>query len=116
MIDTLLTEIDDIVCSEYARANKEHPAFASDHEGHDVLHEEVTEAVAEMEKVKVTIGAMSDAIRKNDQKAVATIAKATYNAAYHLAAEAVQVAAMALKIQTSQKLREKTKWQPPFLK
>ncbi len=116
MIDTLLTEIDDIVCSEYARANKEHPAFASDHEGHDVLHEEVTEAVAEMEKVKVTIGAMSDAIRKNDQKAVATIAKVTYNAAYHLAAEAVQVAAMALKIQTSQKLREKTRWQPPFLK
>lgn len=116
MIDTLLTEIDDIVCSEYARANKEHPAFASDHEGHDVFYEEVREANAEMEKVKMTVEPMSEAIRKNDQKAVATIAKAAYKAAFHLAAEAVQVAAMALKIQTSQELRKKTGWQPPFLK
>lgn len=115
MIETLLTEIDNAISAEYHRANKEHPAFASDHEGHDVFCEEVTEALAEMERVKSTVGPMADAIRRNDSDEVLTISHAAYEAARHLAAEAVQVAAMASKITRSQELRRESKWQLPYL-
>lgn len=115
MMDTLLTEIKEIVDKEYHRANRKHPAFASDHEGHDVFCEEVTEALEEMIRIKRTIGPMGEAIRKHDDEAVKKISAVAQRAACHLAAEAVQVAAMAAKIRTSQQLREKKNWHPPYL-
>ena len=112
MIDTLLTEVDDIVDREYHRANKDHLAFASDHEGHDVLQEEIEEAKEELEKLEKASDAMKVAIRQNDEKAVRNIAKSAYYIACNLAAEATQVAAMALKIVSSQELRQSNKYTP----
>ena len=37
MMTKLLMEVGELTDKEYARANEQYPAFASDHEGHDVM-------------------------------------------------------------------------------
>ena len=44
MMKKLLVEVGELTDKEYARANEQYPAFASDHEGHDVITEEIDEA------------------------------------------------------------------------
>ena len=113
MMDKLMREIGELCDVEFARANKQHPAFASDHEGHDVLKEEIDETGDAFDKVCEAECAMNQAIRKNDEAEVRKIAMELYDRALETAAEAVQVAAMAQKIVKSQDLRRSRGWIPP---
>lgn len=117
MMKKLLVEVGELTDKEYARANEQYPAFTSDHEGHDVLTEEIEEAEEELEKIHGIDIAMKYAIRKNSDKDIDKTAVAVYDAAQHLAAEAIQVAAMAQKIMESRDLRKSKEWPAiPMLK
>ena len=117
MMKKLLIEVGELTDKEYARANEQYPAFASDHEGHNVMSEEMYEVEGELGHIHTADFGMRMAIHKNDEKEVVKTAMAVYDAAQHLAAEAIQVAAMAQKIIESQDLRRTKNWPAlPMLK
>ena len=110
MMKKLLIEVGELTDKEYARANEQYPAFASDHEGHDVMTEEIEEAEEELENIHSIEIAMKFAIRKNSAEDVNKTAMAMYETAQKMAAESIQVAAMAQKIIESRQLRKTKKW------
>ena len=115
MMKKLLVEVGEICDKEYARANEQYPAFASDHEGHDVLREEIDETGEALSTVFEVNTDMERAIRKNDAAAVRKMAMKIYDEALNTAAEAIQTAAMAQKLIKSQDLRKEKKWIPPCM-
>lgn len=117
MMKKLLIEVGELTDKEYARANEQYPAFASDHEGHDVITEEIDEAEEEMERIRDFEIGMKIAIRKNSAEDVNKTAMAIYETAQRMAAESIQVAAMAQKIIESRDLRRRKTWPAmPMLK
>lgn len=106
----LLVEVGELCDKEYARANEQYPAFASDHEGHDVMMEEIEEAEEELDHIRSIEIAMKYAVRRNDAEDVNKTAMAMYETAQKMAAESIQVAAMAQKIIESRDLRRKKTW------
>lgn len=112
----LLREVGEICDNEYARANKQYPAFASDHEGHDVLREEINETGDALSAIFGVNADMERAIHKNDAAEVRKMAMKIYDEALKTAAEAIQTAAMAQKMVASQDLRkDEKKWIPPCM-
>lgn len=110
MMTKLLIEVGELTDKEYARANEQYPAFASDHEGHDVMMEEIEEAEEELEHIHSIEIAMKYAVRRNDAEDVNKTAMAMYETAQKMAAESIQVAAMAQKIIESRDLRRRKTW------
>lgn len=113
MMKKLLREVGELCDKEYARANEQYPAFASDHEGHDVLREEIKETNDALSAVFKVNMDMERAIHKNDEAEVRKMAIAIYDDALKTAAEAIQTAAMAQKMVASQDLRKQKSWIPP---
>ena len=102
MMKKLLMEVGELTDKEYARANE--------HEGHDVMMEEIEEAEEELEHIHSIEIAMKYAVRRNDAEDVNKTAMAMYETAQKMAAESIQVAAMAQKIIESRDLRRKKTW------
>ena len=102
----LLNEIEQAAENELVRANRKHTLFNSPHEAYAVIKEEVEEAELEMEHIKDSVRIFWKAVKYDD------IARNMYrflhgikDIAINLAAEAIQVAAMAQKAMDSIKQR-----------
>ena len=87
-----------LVKEELEAANRENPPFHSMHEGYAVLLEEIEEAAQELEEAKVCLQMVWENIKSNCF-AARTYAYRVEEHALDMAAEAIQVAAMAQKFQ-----------------
>lgn len=87
-----------LVEEELAAAMEEHPLFASAHEGYAVTLEEVEEAEAELRSVRHHLCMLWNGAKIDYPNGVIHAAIFIKEAAVNLAAEAIQVAAMAKKI------------------
>lgn len=117
MMKKLLIEVGELTDKEYARANEQYPAFASDHEGYAVIEEEVDETREAVTFIREACQRMKQGVRANDSEKVRKVAGRIYEAAEAAAAEAIQVAAMAQKIIESQDIRKTVAWPAlPMLK
>ena len=92
-------ELRKLVDLELEAANRENPPFHSAHEGYAVILEEVEEARRELERVNACEASLWELIRTNRVWALLEVVDALENHAVRLAAEALQVAAMARKFQ-----------------
>ena len=90
-----------LVDEELAAAMKEHPLFASAHEGYAVLLEEADEVRDELGMLNLGMSLLWDGVKRDNGVAIGSAATTITRAAINLAAEAIQVAAMARKIRTS---------------
>ncbi len=106
MMTKLLDKVNILSVMEYNEAAKNHGrTFHSMHEGFAVLMEELAEASEDM--IRLEDDAMQDlwcAIRRDYAEGAKMAAVGVEKLALHLACEAVQVAAMAKKMQYSIKL------------
>lgn len=91
----LIESVTKLAEEESTRSMVEHPLFNSTHEGYAVLHEEVEEAEDELNEVKCRMKMLWTDV-KNNNKHLSTV-KAVKAYAINLAAESIQVAAMAQK-------------------
>jgi len=87
-----------LVTAELAAANKVNPPFHSTHEGYAVLLEEIEEAKEALNEMDVSHQMMWVHIKRDNLKAY-EYAERVEKYAMRLAAEAIQVAAMARKFQ-----------------
>lgn len=90
-----------LVEEELAAAMEEHPLFASIHEGYAVLLEEVEEARDNMTQLDAAAELIWDAVKHDNLLHIKALATQAVRIAIDLAAEAIQVAAMAQKIKAS---------------
>ncbi len=90
-------ELRKLVDLELEAANRENPPFHSAHEGYAVILEEVEEAKAELARVENDMVSIWAGVRHDDPDRAYTWARFLENTAMRLAAEALQVAAMARK-------------------
>jgi len=90
-----------LVEEELAAAMEDHPLFASTHEGYAVLLEEVEEARDNMAHLDAATELIWDAVKHDNLLHIGALATQAVRIAIDLAAEAIQVAAMARKIKAS---------------
>lgn len=88
-----------LVAEELNAANREHDGFHSLHEGYAVLLEEVQEAKEALDAIHLELAEVWDGVWHDDQARSACCAERLEIHAVRLAAEALQVAAMAHKFQ-----------------
>ena len=100
--------IEHCVDVELEAARKEHEEFHSLHEAYAVTLEEVQEADEEMDAVKYYANAFWDCVRSDDAECADKQLAHIEKCAVSLAAEAVQVAAMARKARRLGKGENKT--------
>lgn len=90
-------ELRKLVDLELEAANRENPPFHSAHEGYAVILEEVEEVQDELAKLNIDVSALWEFVRRN---LIPAMRDEVYDLEHHavrLAAEALQVAAMARK-------------------
>jgi len=88
-----------LVKTELREANRKNPPFHSLHEGYAVLLEEIDETKEALDFLDFDRGLLWEYIKQDDMAQAMKQAKAIERQAVHLAAEAIQVAAMAEKFQ-----------------
>lgn len=87
-----------LIQEELDASNALHPGFHSAYEGYAVLLEEVEEAAAELDSLQHAVRWLWGWVKADDPVRVEISAAEAYSKAINLAAEAIQVAAMAQKI------------------
>lgn len=100
-MNAVIDKLPALVDEELAAANAEHEQFHSLHEGWAVLKEEIEEAHAELINVECYLGQLWEQVKRDDAEAAKGYVNAIEWRAICLAAEAIQVAAMARKMQDS---------------
>lgn len=90
-----------LVDEELEAAMEEHPLFSSAHEGYAVLLEEIEEAEEALYQLRENVGTLWGAVRRDNVDMIKGKATQMARSAIDLAAEAIQVAAMARKLRTS---------------
>ena len=107
-MEGLLNEIEQAVKNELVRANRKHPLFNSPHEAYAVIKEEVEEAEYECVLIKDALSQFWSYV-KCDGGAPDMLGylNQTKKRAMNLAAEAIQIAAMAQKAMDGIKQKEK---------
>ena len=100
----LIKDVSGLVPQELERANRNWPLFASDHEGMSVLLEEIEETENELKQVKKLYGKLWEIVKEDG--GLLTLPDEIKAAAVQLAAEAIQVSAMAEKLKDSRPERE----------
>lgn len=93
----LIKSIEPLVQEERERANKKFPQFHSAHEGYAVIKEEYEEAQAELNQVGSKLWNLWDSVKGNETFEGKEDAEGLKEVGINLAAEAIQVAAMAQK-------------------
>ena len=101
-------KIESLVAEELAAANKVHDPFVSWHEAYAVMLEELDETSEELQRLDFTMSRFWTNIRANAADgALKCMAQTVKEEAVRVAAEAIQVAAMAQKaIDSLQKEKE----------
>lgn len=92
-----------LIQEELDASNALHPGFHSAHEGYAVLLEEVEEAETEKQDMHLAMLSIWRGIKHDNMSVVENMAGVVYDKAVCLAAEAIQVAAMAQKFIDSKK-------------
>ena len=104
----LMEKVNTLMDWELNKANENWPLFNSDHEGIAVIEEEVVEAFVEAISAKENFETLKNKVFNDDKEATPFICKDIKNAASLVAAEFIQVAAMAQKfIASSEKNNQK---------
>ena len=101
----LLDDISVLIEGELLSANKTFPMFASDHEGAAVILEEIEEVKEALCGVEAYYAELWDSVKENRDVEARVCAGGLKHEAKNVAAEAVQVAAMAQKFIDSQDIR-----------
>lgn len=96
--------IEELVVQELDEANKKYSLFHSPHEAYAVLKEEVDKVEYEVEHMKASMKLLWVEVRKD--KNIEKRANEIYKHAIYTAQEAIQVAAMCLKIKKSKLYEE----------
>ena len=103
-MQNLINNINPLVDKELKEANVQFPMFNSAHEGYAIIKEEVEEAEVELERVNDELNYAWLFVKSNDNESVLMNIKDLKEKAILLAAESIQVAAMAQKfIDSSEK-------------
>ena len=97
-MNKVINKLPALVDEELAAANAINGLFHSPHEGWAVLLEEVEEATQEMEAVRRLTQAAWEGVKLDSAEDVYDYAKDAEKRAVYLAAEAIQVSAMARKL------------------
>lgn len=97
-MNKVLNKLPALVAEELEAANVDHPPFHSLHEGWAVLKEEVDETKDNMNIVDGYINVMWVDVRADDAVSVKRSAENLKRFALDIAAEAIQVSAMAQKL------------------
>lgn len=92
-----------LVTEELVAANLVNPPFHSTHEGYAVLKEEIEEARGELAETEVCLDMLWEHVKKDSPKAY-EYAERIEQYALRLAAEAIQVAAMAEKFKNMRRI------------
>lgn len=92
-----MEKLPQLVLEELAEANKVNPPFHSAHEGYAVILEEREESAAAFERMDQVLGDIWGYIKQDDNAMARNFAIALESYALEVAAEAIQVAAMARK-------------------
>lgn len=100
-MNKVIDKLPALVAEELAAANAVHSFFNSPHEGYAVLLEEVEEAEGELRSAKHNLACIWNFVRCDAFDRIPLWARYLENTAIQLAAEAIQVAAMARKMQDS---------------
>lgn len=100
-MNAVIDKIPVLVAEELEAANNIHSAFHSLHEGWAVLKEEIEEAHDEYQRLSTMLWEMWNAVKKDSTKEALDDTINIELFATNLAAEAIQVAAMARKVQAS---------------
>lgn len=99
----LVEDLKIIADEELSRANKKFPLFHSGHEGIAVLEEEMEEVAEEIQEVSKNLKSQWEVIRRNEEwRMDDSFMNEVYDHAIKMAAESIQVAAMAKKYVKSQ--------------
>lgn len=97
-MNAVMDKLPQLVAEELEQANALHAPFASAHEGYAVLIEEAEEAADELDSMKLGLEMLWNSIRHDKSCDVQRgHARTIERVAVRLAAEAIQVAAMARK-------------------
>ena len=102
----ILIEIDRLAEEEMERANKIHPMFYSDHEGHSVIREEIEEAIESLEMMGESFQKAWHEIREDNEEDARARVQDVRLFAEHSAFELIQVIAMCDKFVKSQEERK----------
>lgn len=86
-----------LAAEELEAANRTNPPFHSPHEGYAVLLEEIEEAKAELQDAEVCRAMLWGCVKQDLSNKAMGYAQRIENHAINLAAEAIQIAAMARK-------------------
>lgn len=100
-MEELKQSVKQLVAEELERANKKFPMFHSRHEGYAVIKEEVEEVKQDIEDIQDIIEWTWDNVKRNNTVLTDRYMIQLNALAIHLAAEAIQVAAMAQKYKDS---------------
>ena len=90
----LLANLEPVIEKELAEANRNYPLFASKHEGMGVIEEEIWETMKDYDNLKRTFDFVRYNVFTDEDEALEEDISTLRVWAVHLAAEAIQVAAM----------------------
>lgn len=96
-MDVVRKEVRALIDKEHDEALRNHGMFASHHEKHSVMQEELEETMDEVEQLKKEFACMWNAVKHDQYENAESFANRIKYTAEHLAIEAIQVAAMAKK-------------------
>ena len=100
-MNAVINKIPALVDEELKAANVVHSSFHNQHEGYAVLLEEVEEVQAEMSGMEFQLRQLWGCVKHDDTLCAIGWAEGVERQAIRLAAEAIQVAAMARKFRAT---------------
>lgn len=96
-MNAIIEKLPDLVTEELEAANMQHTVFHSPHEGYAVLLEETEEVAEELKGLQNNMRILWECVKMDDEPNGRNYARFVETKAIRIAAEAIQVAAMARK-------------------
>lgn len=93
----IIKGVEVLAMAEMENANGKFPMFRSTHEGYAIIKEEYEEAITEIENVRFELDGVWSHTKRNDKESAIAHVERLQERAIHLAAESIQIIAMAQK-------------------